>query len=204
MDIRYLLSKLLLKVQIPSIKNSVLCKTSKVASKATVYNSILGKYTYIGVNTYVINTDIGHYCSIGNDSSIGLGQHPLFYASTSPVFYEGKNIFRKNFAKLKFQKYKKTTIENDVWIGERVLIMDGVSIGTGAVIGAGTIVTRDVPPYAIVVGNPGKILKYRFDDDIISQLLESKWWELDDDKLEMIGEKTDNIRAFLQAVKEIK
>lgn len=202
MSFRYLLSKLCLKMQIPAVKNSIINKTAKIASKATVYNSSIGKYSYVGVNTYVINADIGRYCSIGNDSSIGLGQHPLYHVSTSPVFYEGKNIFNKNFAKIKFQEYMKTTIGNDVWIGERVLIKDGISIGTGAVIGAGTIVTHDVPPYAIVVGNPGRILKYRFSNDIISQLLETKWWEIDEDRIGVIGEKFGDVQDFLKIVKE--
>lgn len=204
MNIKYLLAKLMLKIQVPAIKNSILDNQSRVASKATVYNTKLGKYSYVGVNTYVINAEVGSFCSIGNDSSIGLGQHPYSYVSTSPVFYGKNNIFRKSIANLEIQEYKRTIIGNDVWIGERVLIMDGVKIGTGAVIGAGTIVTHDVPPYAIVVGNPGKVIKCRFESHIINQLLESEWWELDEESLRKIGKKTNNVTLFLQAIKEIK
>lgn len=204
MDIKYLLAKLMLKIQVPAIKNSILDNKSRVASKATVYNTKLGKYSYVGVNTYVINSEVGSFCSIGNDSSIGLGQHPYNYASTSPVFYGKNNIFRKSLANLEIQEYRKTIIGNDVWIGERVLIMDGVKIGTGAVIGAGTIVTHDIPPYAIVVGNPGRVIKYRFESCVIDQLLESEWWEMDDESLGILGEKTNDVSLFLQAIKEIK
>jgi len=73
-------------------------------------------------------------------------------------------------------EFKKVTIGNDVWIGTRALIMDGVTVGDGAVIGAGAVVTKDVPPYAIVGGVPAKIIKYRFSEKKISQMLELQWW----------------------------
>ncbi len=76
------------------------------------------------------------------------------------------------------------TIENDVWIGANAVILKGVKIGNGAIIGAGTIVRDDVPPYAICIGNPGRIVKYRFDDEIIDLLLKSKWWMLNKNELE--------------------
>lgn len=78
---------------------------------------------------------------------------------------------------------KKTVIGSDVWIGTNVTILNGVKIGDGSVIGANTIVTKDVPPYSIVVGNPGKIVKFRFDEKQIEELLRLKWWELPKDIL---------------------
>ena len=71
---------------------------------------------------------------------------------------------------------KKVTIGNDVWIGIKATIMPNITIGDGAVIGANAVVTKDVPPYAVVVGVPAKIIKYRFDEEIIKDLLELKWW----------------------------
>lgn len=183
MGIKYLFSKLCLKIQVPSIKNSIIDKSAKIASKATFYSSNIGRYSYVGVGSYVIKTQIGAFCSIANDCSIGLGRHPSHYVSTSPVFYSDSNIFGVSFGKTEFNEYETTIIENDVWIGERALIKDGVHIGNGAIIGAGTIVTHDVPPYAIVVGNPGRIIRYRFDDDTIERLLHIKWWELNDQQL---------------------
>ena len=82
-------------------------------------------------------------------------------------------------------------IENDVWIGIQSLILDGVTIGDGAVIGARTVVTKDVPPYAIVVGSPARIIKYRFNEEVIQRLLEIKWWNLSDEE---INEKIDFFR----------
>ena len=72
------------------------------------------------------------------------------------------------------------TIGNDVWIGDGAFIKNGVTIGDGAIIGARAVVTKDIPPYAIVVGVPAKILKYRFSEQIIDRLLNTKWWNLDD------------------------
>ena len=75
-------------------------------------------------------------------------------------------------------------IGNDVWIGVEAMILDGVTIGDGAVIGARTVVTKDIPPYAIAVGVPAKIVKYRFEQEVINRLLEIKWWDFSDDKID--------------------
>jgi len=74
-------------------------------------------------------------------------------------------------------------IGNDVWIGYRAIILSGVTIGDGAVVGAGSVVTKDVPPYTVVAGNPAREIKKRFDDKTIGKLLEMKWWEWGDDKI---------------------
>lgn len=95
----------------------------------------------------------------------------------------------------------KTIIENDVWIGSNVVVLNGLHIGTGAIIGAGAVVTKDVPPYAIVVGNPARIIKYRFDKEMIKKLLKSKWWELEAE--EMIGVNFDNVEEALDQIEKI-
>ena len=74
-------------------------------------------------------------------------------------------------------------VGNDVWIGATSTIMSGITIGDGAIIGAGAIITKDVPPYAIVVGNPGKVVKYRFTEEQIELLLKISWWNWDEDKI---------------------
>ena len=74
-------------------------------------------------------------------------------------------------------------IGNDVWIGARSIIMDGVSIGDGAIVAAGSVVTKDVPPYAVVGGSPAKIIKYKFSQDIIDRLEEIQWWNLPDEEI---------------------
>ena len=91
-----------------------------------------------------------------------------------------------------FEEYETVTIGHDVWIGTRAIVLDGITVGNGAVIAANSVVTKDVPPYAIVAGVPAKIIKYRFNDDKINKLNDSKWWELD---LNEIKQKINNLNS---------
>jgi acetyltransferase-like isoleucine patch superfamily enzyme len=172
--------------------------------KRVQFNAILtvDDYTFIGDHTR-FDTKIEHvgkFCSISHDVSIGLGQHPHNWVSTSPVFYSiNRGYVNENIYLIDKQK-KSVIIENDVLIGANSIILAGVTISNGAVIGAGSVVTRDIPPYAIVAGNPAKILKYRFNDKIINLLLESKWWEKDINcllhRIDMIQEPEEFIRSL--------
>ena len=158
---------------------------TKISSNAhilsgSVFNHChVNSYTYICERAIMQNTTIGKYCSISHDVVIGLGAHPLNIFTTSPIFYRKENPLKVQLINkdLDFIETKPIFIENDVWIGARVIIMDGLTIGNGAVIAAGAIVTKDVPPYAIVGGVPAKIIKYRFNEKIINSILETKWWE---------------------------
>jgi len=138
--------------------------------------SIVDKYTFIGNETF-INTNcmitkskIGNYCSIGSGVVIGPGEHNLDAISLSGRFY--KNTYDE-------LTNRPCDISHDVWIGTNAIIMRGVKVGTGAVIGAGAIVTKDVPDFAIVVGVPAKILKYRFKEEKQKIIMQSKWFEKD-------------------------
>lgn len=163
--------------------NSFISKRSKINRFARIYNSMVGDYSYIGVNTTLLNTCVGKFCSIGNQCSIGLGEHTIRNISTSPVFTEvnngtGHSWIKKNTAQVTSHSTY-VTVGNDVWIGYRAMILNGVTIGDGAIIGAGAIVTKDIPAYAIAVGVPAKIIRYRFEPNIIEKLLQIKWWEYD-------------------------
>ena len=118
---------------------------------------------------------IGNYCSIAGEVYFFVdGNHSYHHASTFP-FYEIKKI--ETGEKNGWGKGA-PKIGHDVWIGEKSMIMSGVTIGTGAVVGAGSVVTKDVPPYAVVAGNPAVVKKYRFDKETIQKLLQSEWWNL--------------------------
>lgn len=128
---------------------------------------------------------IGRYCSIAGNVVFGSMEHPLTLLSTSSFTYESDWMWG-NFAKRSNRNYqchidspnvKPINIGNDVWIGLNAYIKNGITIGNGAVIGANAVVTKDVPPYAIVVGNPARIVRYRFSDEIIEKLEKIKWWE---------------------------
>lgn len=140
-----------------------------------------GKESYHNGN-FIVKGDgileIGSYCALGVDIKIILSNHNYCYPSMQYTFY------RNNFKEMPYQQQKqKTIIENDVWIGDNVIILPGVTIGTGAILAAGAIISKDVLPYAIVGGSPAKIIKYRFDEKIIKTLLDSKWWEWSEEKI---------------------
>jgi virginiamycin A acetyltransferase len=139
--------------------------------------SSIGSYSYIGRNCAITKSSVGRYCSIANNVSIGQGEHELNCISTSSVFYN---------APYEELTSKECNVGDDVWIGVDAIILRGISIGIGAVIGANSVVTKDVPPFAVVVGCPAKIIKYRFESDKANSILESKWWNEDPEKAKNI------------------
>lgn len=163
-------------------------------------NVILDDFTYIASNTAIINTVIGKYCSIGPDCKIGLGKHPSkVFVSTHPIFFSTIKQAQITFSdKDYFEEFENIIIGNDVWIGANALIIDGVKISDGAIIAAGSVVTKDVPPYAIVGGVPAKIIKYRFEQKQIEKLLEIKWWDWDIKDLQTDYKKFHNIKKLLK------
>lgn len=151
-----------------------------------ISNSIIGDYTYTASNTKIMNSAIGKFCSISWNVSIGSYEHPINRISTHGFWYQRKYNFIKriNNSHIKSNiETKSSNIGNDVWIGCNVFIKAGVKVGNGAVIGANSAVTRDVPAYAIVAGNPAKIIRYRFSEDGITRLEAIRWWEWPDDKI---------------------
>ena len=166
-------------------------KTAIIYRKVKAINSHLSAYTFVGPRTQLVHANIGKYCSIGPDCLIGLPRHSLKNISTSPIFTSRKNATKYSWTNQDtFQEFQQVTLGSDVWIGSRAIIMDGVRIGHGSVIGAGAIVTKDIPDYAIAVGVPARAIKYRFEEKIIKTLLEIKWWDMPEQTLK------DNIQIF--------
>ncbi len=157
---------------------------SHVLENCLVLNSTIRQFSYVGRNSIVQNASIGSYCSIANDVFIGLGLHPSELFSTSPLFYRVTNTFKYRLIEndIDFVEYQPIEIGSDVWIGARATILDGVKVGHGAIIATNAVVTKDVPPYAIVGGVPAKIIRYRFTAEKIEKLLSTQWWtwSLDD------------------------
>ena len=130
---------------------------------------------------------IGRYCSIGKNLQYIFTHHDYSMISTHPLF---TNVYSRGHI----------TIGNDVWICMNVTLLDNITIGDGAVIAAGSIVTKDVPPYAIVGGNPAKIIKYRFAPELIARFLKTKWWNYDETKLISLGIRNKSPEEFLQTI----
>jgi acetyltransferase-like isoleucine patch superfamily enzyme len=157
-----------------------LAEFTKVLSGTKIGASEIGRYTYVGINCNIERAKIGAFCSFGPEVICGSASHPLNFISTYPGFYtkeaQGAEFFGYEHA---FIDKKEVVIGADVWIGTRAIILGGIEIGVGAVVAAGSVVTKSVPPYAIVGGVPAKVIKYRFSDETIEKLLASKWWETD-------------------------
>ena len=146
----------------------------------------MGAFSYSNGNIWtILNAKFGRYCSIASQVHILEGKHPVDAVSTSPYHYSvyyGKSSIPEEYVykrKTVFNhSYGRTLVGNDVWIGSHTTIRAGIKIGDGAVIAGGSNVTKDVPPFAIVGGNPAKIIRYRFSDEICSRLLASQWWDV--------------------------
>ncbi|WP_230545066.1 CatB-related O-acetyltransferase [Mucilaginibacter sp. UR6-11] len=136
-------------------------------------DSTIGEYSYIGYNSFVTKANIGRYTSIACNVSIGLGEHVVNDISTSSLFYNNSYDILTS---------KSCVIGNDVWIGVDSIVRRGVKIGNGAIIGANSFVNSDVPPFAVAVGTPAKVIKYRFTPAQIAAIEDSNWWDYEIDE----------------------
>jgi acetyltransferase-like isoleucine patch superfamily enzyme len=157
-----------------SFEDGVIVRENTVLSCARIC-----AYSYVGGNSTLCNCEIGRFCSIGPEVRIGLGIHPTRgVISTYPGFYScHKSVpitFRRDAS---IVEYRSVNVGNDVWIGARAIVLDGVRIGDGAVVGAGSIVTRDVPAYCVVAGNPARVVRERFSREQANRLVRFAWWE---------------------------
>lgn len=158
---------------------------NSVGENTTITNCNIGEGTYVGKYNHFSAIKIGRYCSIGSFIINTSGNHPTTkFASTHPAFFSKGNAAGFTFStEQKFEemiyaeKNYLVVIGNDVWIGDNVTIMSGVKIGDGAIIGANCLVNKDILPFSINVGVPSKVVRYRFTDEIIEELLLLKWWD---------------------------
>ena len=170
-----------------------------------------GAFTLIsptdGVGKFLHNVTIGRYCCLAAGIWIAPQDHPLKWLTTNSRVY-GTGLFpwfkgtdqNKQVRPMPFEHTKPVEIGNDVWIGHGVFMKGGVKIGDGAVVAAQAVVTKDVPPYAVVGGVPAKVIKYRFDEETIKELLELKWWDYD---LAEFGELDwSDVKGCIKAIKE--
>lgn len=181
--------------------NSTLADHIQVQRRTTLTDVSIGRFTYLGHHAFLNRVTVGSFCSIGPSVLAGLGEHPVDLGTTSPVFYSTRRQCGTTFAQTDcFMERRPITIGHDVWIGARVFVRDGVSIGHGAIIAAGAVVIHDVPPYAIFGGTPAKLVRMRFPDTEVARLLAVSWWDWPEDRLraaQPLLAATD-IAAFLE------
>lgn len=213
------------------IKKLVIFVMVKLHRMVNIFHAIaekhsdLGMHLTVGRHTYGIKPDtiilpestnpphvkIGSFCSFAPGVVIlANADHNKDFPSTYPF----RTLFFSSLKRGKSSGYfnqdvvSRGSIEigHDVWVGQNAIILSGISIGTGAVIGAGTVVTKDIPPYAIAVGNPARVISFRFPPSIIERLLESRWWELSDENLRNLESYlySEDIDAFLDKVRTIQ
>lgn len=202
--IEYYWSKILKKIRRQAVKNSNIHPSSKIEPGSHVLNSTFDKHSFCGYDCQINNSDIGSFCSIADNVIIGPSSHPYNWVGGSPVFYSGKDSVKAKFSEFERENPLRTVIGNDVWIGINSMIKSGVKIGHGSIIGMGSVVTKDVAPYTIVGGCPAKIIKKRFDDEVILGLLESKWWDLKDSELRKLAKHIKDPIIFLKEYNSIK
>lgn len=174
-----------------------------------IFTGYMGCGSYMGSNCQITAT-IGKYCSLGNFIHVARGRHPAHdWVSTHPAFYSTGKQAGVTFSKTsRFEEnvyadpIKKTSVivENDVWIGDNVLLMAGVTVKNGAIIAAGAVVTKDVEPYSIVAGVPAKVIGYRFDKEYARMVEKTEWWNKDADWLVQNSDLFCDIKVFVEQI----
>lgn len=141
-----------------------------------INNSNIASYTYTGINNNIGYTNIGKFCSLGKSLNIGGNDHNYKRVSTMPLSRYAQ--LSKSIIDVESNiEPKRCIIGNDVWIGDGACVLSKAKISDGVIIGAGAVVTKDIPPYAIAVGVPAKVIGFRFEKGIIEELLKIKWWD---------------------------
>lgn len=170
----------------------------------------IGAFSYLGSRSAITETQIGRYCSIATGVTIGPTDHPTDRFTTHLIAFGNDGPFKgcESFKRIRLGSpldptMKTTQIGNDVWIGANAIILRGVKVGDGAIVAAGSVVTKDVAPYSIVGGVPARLIRYRFDDSTVSRLMMLQWWRYS--LAEFLSQREHNdIEAFLNVMENAK
>lgn len=175
----------------------------EVLAETYIEYSELGDFSYLGEHCCVADAQIGRFTAIANHVRIGAPNHPMDRASQHrftycPEYYDGQAERDNGF--FAERRADRVLIGNDVWIGHGVIVLPDVTVGDGAVLAAGAVVTKDVPPYTIVGGVPAKVIRARFAADIAAQLQAIAWWNWPLEKLmtNLADFQSSDLRAFCQ------
>ena len=168
------------------VQEATLGAYCEVGARTKLLDVAMGDYSYVVNDSEITYTTIGKFCSIAAMTRINPGNHPMHRATQAHFTYRASAYFPGEADEAEFFEWRKSFrvhIGHDVWIGHGAIVLPGRNIGTGAVIAAGAIVTKDVPAYTIVAGNPARIVRRRFSEEVAGQLAKLAWWDWDHDKL---------------------
>jgi phosphonate metabolism protein (transferase hexapeptide repeat family) len=177
-------------------RNASLGRFTELKERVQFLDSTLGDYSYIERDSEAIYTDIGKFCAIAAHCRINALNHPAGRVSQHKITYRPNEYFAGAKLDKAFRQSRieaRVGIGHDVWIGHGAIVLPGVKIGHGAVIAAGAVVTKDVPPHAIVAGVPARFLKWRFPPAISTRIIALAWWDWEHDRL---GEAVDDMRRL--------
>ncbi|MBI0535047.1 chloramphenicol acetyltransferase [Roseomonas sp. KE2513] len=171
--------------QTAQVRDSRFGRFCEVGAGTRVAESVFGDYSYVARDSDIIYTEMGRFCSIAAGVRINPGNHPLERVALNHFTYRSSayGLGEDNAAFFDWRRSHRVTLGHDVWIGHGAIILPGVTIGTGAAIGAGAVVSKAVPDFAIVVGVPGRVLRYRFSPEIIAALHRIAWWNWPHERL---------------------
>jgi phosphonate metabolism protein (transferase hexapeptide repeat family) len=171
-----------------TLRDTQLGAYCEVGARTILQEVAMGDYSYVVNDAQITYTTVGKFCSIAAMTRINPGNHPIHRASQAHFTYRASAYFPEESDDAEFFEWRRAHhvhIGHDVWIGHGAIVLPGRNIGTGAVVAASAIVTKDVPPYTIVAGNPARIVRRRFSEDIANRLAELAWWDWDHETLRM-------------------
>jgi len=163
-----------------TVRDTTLGAYTEVGARTTLIEVEMGDYSYVVNDAQIIYTTIGKFCSIAAMTRINPGNHPMHRATQAHFTYRSSAYFHSELDDTEFFEWRRShrvRIGHDVWIGHGAIVLPGRNIGTGAVIAAGAIVTKDVPAYTIVAGNPARAIKRRFPEAVADRLARLAWWD---------------------------
>lgn len=169
------------------VRECTIGRYTEVGARTKLFEVSMDDYSYVVNDSDIAYARIGKFCSITSHVRINPGDHPMHRASQSHFTYRASAYFEGADDDSDFFQWRRSrvvSIGHDVWIGHGVIVLAGRSIGTGAVVGGGAVVTKDVPDYAIVVGNPARIVRQRFSTEVAEALQSLAWWDWPHDLLQ--------------------